>query len=65
MSYLHAELFWWLRAIEGPLLLLLLWWVHGIKRDLDRRIETGDTRAESGLQRTREEFVGVVSQRGV
>ena len=56
MNHLHAELLWWLRAIEAPLFLLLLWLVLGIKRDLDRRIESGDTRAESGLRRTREEL---------
>ncbi|MCU0889579.1 MAG: hypothetical protein MUF65_04635 [Rubritepida sp.] len=56
MTFLQLELLWWLRAIEAPLFLLLLWLVHGIKRDLDQRITHGDSLTSSGLQRTREDL---------
>lgn len=56
MPLFQIELYWWLRAIEAPLFLLLLWLVHSIKRDLSHRIQHGDSLASSGLQRTREEL---------
>lgn len=56
MPFLQMELYWWLRAIDAPLFLLLLWLVHGIKRDLGQRISHGDSLTSTGLQRTREEL---------
>lgn len=35
---------WWINAAQAPVMGALYWLVHGIKRDLDRRIDRGDLR---------------------
>ncbi|MDB5413759.1 MAG: uncharacterized protein JWR10_2094 [Rubritepida sp.] len=47
---------WWLNAAEAPIAAALFWLVHGIKRDLDKRIDRGDMRQFEGLTRTRDEL---------
>jgi len=56
MNILDMEPHTWLRIAEAPLSVLLLWLVHGIKRDLDRRIDKGDRRDVDGLTRTRQDL---------
>ena len=56
MNILDMEPQAWLRIAEAPLSVLLLWLVHGIKRDLDRRIDKSDRRDVDGLTRTRQEL---------
>jgi hypothetical protein len=56
MNILELEPQMLLRLAEAPVSILLLWLVHGIKRDLDRRIDHGDLREMDGLARTREDL---------
>jgi hypothetical protein len=56
MNILELEPNLLLRLAEAPVSILLLWLVHGIKRDLDRRIDRGDLREMDGLARTREDL---------
>ncbi|WP_160123234.1 hypothetical protein [Rhodovarius lipocyclicus] len=43
-------------VVQAPMLMGLFWMLHGIRRELDRRIERGDLRQSDGLARTREEL---------
>ena len=43
-------------AIQTKLLCVLFWMLHGIRRELDNRIERGDLRSTDGLSRTRDEL---------
>ncbi len=47
---------WWINAAQAPVMGALYWLVHGIKRDLDSRIDRGDLRQLDGLSRTRDEL---------
>jgi hypothetical protein len=42
--------------VQTKLLIALFWMLHGIRRELDRRIERGDLRQTDGLSRTRDEL---------
>jgi len=42
--------------IQTKLLIGLFWMLHGIRRELDHRIERGDLRQTDGLSRTRDEL---------
>lgn len=42
--------------IQTKLLVVLFWMLHGIRRELDNRIERGDLRSTDGLARTRDEL---------
>ncbi len=56
MNILDMEAHWWLRLAETPVIALMLWLVHGIKRELDTRIDRGDLRQIDTLHRAREEL---------
>jgi len=43
-------------VIQTKLLCVLFWMLHGIRRELDHRIERGDMRSTDGLSRTRDEL---------
>ena len=43
-------------AVQTKLLIVLFWMLHGIRRELDSRIERGDLRSTDGLSRTRDEL---------
>ena len=43
-------------VIQTKLLIVLFWMLHGIRRELDNRIERGDLRSTDGLSRTRDEL---------
>ncbi len=43
-------------VVQTKLLIALFWMLHGIRRELDRRIERGDLRQTDGLARTRDEL---------
>jgi hypothetical protein len=42
--------------VQTKLLIALFWMLHGIRRELDRRIERGDLKQTDGLSRTRDEL---------
>lgn len=56
MDNVNPEIFWWIKAAEAPVLLAVFWLLHGLKRDLDRRIDRKDLRQHDGLSRTRDEL---------
>ena len=43
-------------VVQTKMLVLLFWMLHGIRRELDSRIERGDLRSTDGLSRTRDEL---------
>ncbi len=43
-------------VVQTKMLIGLFWMLHGIRRELDRRIERGDLRQTDGLSRTRDEL---------
>ncbi|MCS6890087.1 MAG: hypothetical protein RMK64_11235 [Rhodovarius sp.] len=43
-------------VLQSPLAAWLFYVLHGIRRELDRRIEHGDQRTGDGLSRTRDEL---------
>lgn len=45
-----------LALVQSPVAVWLFWTLHGIRRELDRRIETGDTRNGDVLSRTRDDL---------
>lgn len=47
---------WWINAAQAPVMAGLYWLLHGIKRDLDKRIDRGDLRQLDGLSRTRDDL---------
>ena len=47
---------WWINAAQAPVIAGLYWMLHGLRRDLDRRIDRGDLRQTDGLSRTRDEL---------
>ncbi len=42
--------------LQSPVAVWLFWTLHGIRRELDRRIERGDLRTSDNLYRTRDEL---------
>ncbi len=42
--------------LQTKLLIVLFWMLHGIRRELDHRIDRGDLRQSDGLSRTRDEL---------
>jgi len=47
---------WWITAVELPVLAGLFWMIHGIRRDVQDRIERGDIRDSDALSRTRDDL---------
>ncbi|MCX7373340.1 MAG: hypothetical protein NTW56_13055 [Alphaproteobacteria bacterium] len=42
--------------VQSPIAVWLFWTLHGIRRELDRRIESGDLRNGDRLSRTRDDL---------
>lgn len=53
---IQIEPTWWITAVEAPIVAALFWMIHGLRRDLQGRIERGDQRDSDALTRTREEL---------
>lgn len=47
---------WWITAIELPVMAALFWMIHGLRSDVQERIERGDARDTDALIRTREDL---------
>lgn len=47
---------WWITAIELPAMAALFWMIHGLRSDVQARIERGDARDADALTRTREDL---------
>lgn len=56
MEAMTPTMMWWINAVEAPIVAALFYMIHGLRKDLDARLETKDTRQTDGLARTREEL---------
>jgi hypothetical protein len=56
MDPMNLASLWWINAAQAPVIAGLYWLLHGLRRDLDRRIDRGDLRQTDGLSRTRDEL---------
>jgi len=50
------EPLWWVTVVELPVLAGLFWMIHGLRSDVQARIERGDARDADALTRTREDL---------
>ena len=53
---IQIEPTWWITAIEAPIVAALFYMIHGLRRDVNERIERGDQRDSDALSRTREDL---------
>ena len=53
---MQIEPTWWIAVIEVPVVAALFRLVHGIKQDIQNRIERGDTRDSEAVSRARDEL---------
>lgn len=53
---IQIEPLWWITAVEAPVVTALFWMIHGLRRDMQERIERGDQRDSDALTRTRDEL---------
>jgi hypothetical protein len=53
---IQIEPLWWITAVEAPVVAALFWMIHGLRRDLQARIDHGDQRDSDALTRTREDL---------
>ena len=47
---------WWITAVEAPIVAALFYMLHGLRRDLQDRIERSDHRESDVVTRTRDEL---------
>ncbi|MCK8784338.1 hypothetical protein M0638_08100 [Roseomonas sp. NAR14] len=47
---------WWITVVEIPVVAALFRMIHGLRRDLDGRIERGDRRDSDAVSRTRDDL---------
>jgi hypothetical protein len=52
----NPDLAWWVTAVEAPIVGALFWMIHGLRRDIDERINRGDQRDSDAVHRTREDL---------
>ncbi len=53
---IQIEPLWWITAVEAPVVAALFWMIHGLRKDVNDRIERGDQRDSDALTRTREDL---------
>ena len=53
---MHIEPTWWISAIEAPIVAALFWLIHGLRRDVQDRLERGEQRDSDAVGRTRDEL---------
>jgi hypothetical protein len=53
---IQIEPLWWITAVEAPVVAALFWMIHGLRREVQERIERGDQRDSDALSRTREDL---------
>lgn len=47
---------WWVTAVEVPIVTALFWMINGLRRDLQERIERGDSRDSAAVSRARDDL---------
>ncbi len=53
---MQIEPTWWITAIEAPIVAALFHMLHGLRRDMQERIERSDQRESEVVTRTRDEL---------
>ena len=53
---MQIEPTWWISVVEVPVVVALFRMIHGIKQDVQNRIERGDTRDSEAVARAREDL---------
>jgi hypothetical protein len=53
---MQFETTWWITAVEAPIVAALFWMIHGLRRDLQERIDRSDVRESEALGRARDEL---------
>ncbi|MDI3306905.1 MAG: hypothetical protein QJR07_07350 [Acetobacteraceae bacterium] len=53
---MQIEPTWWISVIEAPVVAALFWMIHGLRQDLQNRIERSDQRENDAVSRTRDEL---------
>jgi len=53
---MQIEPTWWITAVEAPIVGALFWMIHGLRRDLQDRIDRSDLRETEAVSRTREDL---------
>ena len=53
---MQIETTWWITAVEAPIVAALFAMIHGLRRDLQDRIERSDQRESDVVTRTRDEL---------
>jgi len=53
---MQIEPTWWITAVEAPIVAALFYMLHGLRRDLQDRIERSDERDAAVVTRTRDEL---------
>ncbi|TDH62444.1 hypothetical protein E2C06_11265 [Dankookia rubra] len=53
---MQIEPTWWITVIEAPIVAALFHMLHGMRRDMQDRIERGDQRESDVVTRTRDEL---------
>ncbi len=47
---------WWITVVEAPIVAALFWMIHGLRRDLQERIERSDQRKTDSDGKARDEL---------
>ncbi|MFZ4410208.1 MAG: hypothetical protein ACOYOH_22880 [Paracraurococcus sp.] len=53
---MQIETTWWITAVEAPIVAALFYMIHGLRRDLQDRIDRSDQRETDVVTRTRDEL---------
>lgn len=53
---MQIETTWWITAVEVPIVAALFYMIHGLRRDLQDRIDRSDQRESDVVTRTRDEL---------
>ena len=53
---MQIEPTWWITAVEAPIVAALFWMIHGLRRDMQERIERADERENEAVGRAREDL---------
>ncbi len=53
---MQIEPTWWISVIEVPIVGALFWMIHGLRQDVQSRIEHGAERGSNALERTRDDL---------
>jgi len=53
---MQIETTWWITAVEAPIVAALFYMIHGLRKDMQERMERGEQRDSDAVGRTRDEL---------